>query len=64
MWMGGKKHKCQCAVFVEKDGEFYVDFCGETGIITPAFERTPDFENRFEKDQKNLKIVLDRLKTM
>jgi hypothetical protein len=40
-----KTHKWYAMVFVEKDGEFYVDFCGETGIITPAFERAPGFEN-------------------
>ena len=47
-----KTHKWYAMVFVEKDGEFYVDFCGETGIITPAFERAPGFENLFEKFER------------
>jgi len=32
--------------------------------MIPAFERTLDFEDRAEKVQKNLKKVLDKLKTM
>ena len=43
---------------MEKDGEICVDFCRETGIIIPAFERTLDFEDRAEKVQKNLKKFL------
>ena len=49
---------------MEKDGEICVDFCRETGIMIPAFERTLDFEDRAEKVQKNLKKVLDRHKSM
>ena len=45
-------------VFVEKDGEICVDFCLEAGIITPAFGRAPDFENRFEKVKENVKKFL------
>ena len=49
---------------MEKDGEICVDFWREVGIMIPAFERTLDFEDRAEKVQKNLKKVLDKLKTI
>jgi len=52
MWIDGKTHKRQGTVFVEKDGEKCVDFCLEAGIITPAFGRAPDLEDRFEKVKK------------
>ena len=39
MWTDVKTDKWKAAVFVEKDGENCVDFCVETDIITPAFER-------------------------
>ena len=64
MWIAVKTDNWYRAAFVEKDGEIYVDFCRETGIMIPAFERTLDFEDRAEKVQKNLKKVLDKLKTI
>ena len=64
MWIAVKTDNWYRAAFVEKDGEICVDFCRETGIMIPAFERTLDFEDRAEKVQKNLKKVLDKLKTI
>ena len=64
MWIAVKTDNWYRAAFVEKDGEICVDFCRETGIMIHAFERTLDFEDRAEKVQKNLKKVLDKLKTI
>ena len=64
MWTDVKTDKWNRTAFVEKDGDFCVDFWRETDIITPAFERTADFENRSGKAQKNLKKVLDKAGTM
>ena len=60
MWIAVKTDNWNGTAFVEKDGEVCVDFCRETGIMIPAFERTLDFEDRAEKVQKNLKKVLDK----
>ena len=64
MWIAVKTDNWNGTAFVEKDGEICVDFCRETGIMISAFERTLDFEDRAEKVQKNLKKVLDKLKTI
>ena len=64
MWIAAKTDNWNGTAFVEKDGEICVDFCRETGIMIHAFERTLDFEDRAEKVQKNLKKVLDKLKTI
>ncbi len=64
MWIAVKTDNWNGTAFVEKDGEICVDFCRETGIMIPAFERTLDFEDRAEKVQKNLKEALDKLKTI
>ena len=58
MWIAVKTDNWNGTAFVEKDGEICVDFCRETGIMIPAFERTLDFEDRAEKVQKNLKKFL------
>ena len=64
MWIAVKIDNWYRAAFVEKDGEICVDFCRESGIMIPAFERTLDFEDRAEKVQKNLKKALDKLKAI
>ena len=64
MWIAVKTDNWYRAAFVEKDGEICVDFCRETGIMIPAFERTLDFEDRAEKVQKYLKKALDKLKAI
>ena len=62
MWTDVKTDKWKRTVFVEKDGEKCVDFCLETGIITPAFGRTPDYEDRFQKVRKTSKKFLTNAK--
>ena len=49
MWIAVKTDNWYRAAFVEKDGEICVDFCRETGIMIPAFERELDYEDRVEK---------------
>ena len=49
MWIAVKTDNWYRAAFVEKDGEICVDFCRETGIMIPAFERALDYEDRVEK---------------
>lgn len=49
MWIAVKTDNWNGAAFVEKDGEICVDFCRETGIMIPAFERALDYEDRVEK---------------